>query len=208
MYKEFKEAKIHGFSDKQEYIFSKNNGIKNKKEYDIFRNSGYRKYSDYQDGLKNDFPDSHSFYDAKNLGIKHYSKYKDFIKKNFKELLNKVKKIEFDAKKMYDNGHFEQFIQLKYLAVEKLAEILYLELFDEDVLINNNLRLSTIIERIEKKLKKSFNIIDELNSWRKRRNQIVHEYIKITREEANSASQFFNELAERLYEEFNKSISN
>lgn len=200
----YKDATFKGFDDQQEYRKAESQGIKTKKEFDKFSNSGYRIYQDYLDAIKGGFEDTDLFYKAKVVGIPTFSKYKDFLEKGFKDMLDKVTEIEADADKMYNNSQYEQLIQLRYLAAEKLSEILYIKLFDKKISIDNNLNLSDIIKNIEDKLDIKLHVLDGLNKWRIKRNEIVHEHLKVEQSTADLANQFFAEYMLKLRAEFDK----
>ncbi|MEE9377294.1 MAG: hypothetical protein V3V33_04580 [Candidatus Lokiarchaeia archaeon] len=200
----FKDALINGFEDNREYQNANSMGIKTKKEYDKFKESGYKRYQDYLDAIKGGFEDTNLFYKAKQVGIPTYKKYKDFIEKGFKDMLDKVGEIEADAEEMYNNKQYEQVLQLRYLAVEKLSKIVYFKLFDKKITKENNLNLSVIIESIENRLKTKLGMVDELNKWRLKRNEIVHDHIKLEQGTADLANQFFIECMHKLKTEFDK----
>lgn len=200
----FKDAIVNGFDDQKEYRNARSIGIKTKKEYDTFIESGYRNYQDYLEAMEGGFEDTKVFYNARELGVLTYNKYKDFLEKGYKEMLDKVAEIEVDAEKMYQNRQYEQLIQLRYLAAEKLSEIVYFKLFNKKISIDDNLNLSEIIRNIEEKLNTKLNSLDELNKWRIKRNEIVHEHIKVEQGTVDIANQFFAEFMRKLRAEFDK----
>lgn len=200
----YKNALIGGFENKQEYSRAESQGIKNKKEYDKFIKSGYGRYQDYLDALKCGFEDKQLFDNAKQFGILTYKKYKEFTEKGFKDMLDKVVEIETDGEKMYLINQYEQVIQKRYLAVERLLKIIYFKVFNKKISKENDLNLSEIIEGIENKLNIKLNILDELNKWRIKRNEIVHDNLKIEQGMADLANQFFSGCMIKLRAELNK----
>lgn len=200
----YKDALIRGFKDNQEYRNANSLHIETKKEYDNFKDSGYKRYQDYLDGIKGGFDDKTLFYKAKALDIPTYKKFKEFLEKGFKDMLDKVVEIESDAEKAYQNRQYEQIIQLRYLAAEKLSEIVYYKLFNKKISIENNLNTSEIVKSIEEKLNIKLNALDELNKWRIKRNEIVHDHIKVEQGTADLANQFFAEFMPKLRSEFQK----
>lgn len=113
------------------------------------------------------------------------------------ERLEKIKVIEKDAKKAYDDERYEDFVRLKYLATEKIIERLYCKLFGSE-LEEGEEYASRMVEKIELKIGKNLSILAGLNKWRHVRNDIVHENEKITVEEANEAKAFFDKLNKKI----------
>ena len=60
------------------------------------------------------------------------------------------------------------------------------------------MKINNAVKEIEKQLKVKFRILKELNMWRITRNMIVHEHIKVEKEQAEQAKLFFNELSSKL----------
>ncbi len=197
------KGKRHFFDEKREFEHAKQLGIKFKKGYDAFINSGYRKYNDYLEANEGCFEEKSDFYKAKELGIKTLKEYQNFLNKGFKDYLDKIREIDNDAEEAYNENRWGDYVRLKYLSYEKRAEILYYKVFDKEISQENDLNLSQIISTIEEKINKKFGINNDLYKWRLKRNEIIHEHIKVDKNMADKAKNFFDIYANRLDEEFN-----
>ncbi|MBD3338660.1 MAG: hypothetical protein GF353_06115 [Candidatus Lokiarchaeota archaeon] len=83
-----------------------------------------------------------------------------------------------------------------------MTEVLYFKIFNENLAINSEISIQDLIEKIESKLNKKLNIIDEIHEWRKIRNKIVHEHFKVDKELAEKALGFFNRFNDKFTQIF------
>ncbi len=201
-FKQFIKGKMHFFDNKQEFVHATRLGIDYKEEYDAFKQSGYQNYNDYLEAKEGDFEDRTDYYKAKELGLKTYKEYLDFLNKGFKDYLDKIKEIDSDAKKAYREGRREDYVRLKYLSSEKRGEVLYYKIFDREISQKNELNLTQIISAIEEKLNVKLSFNDALNNWRIKRNDIVHEHLKIDKNTVEEAMNFFKDYDTKLDELF------
>lgn len=201
-FKQFVEGKRHFFDEKNEFVHATQLGINNKKEYDDFRQSGYSNYNEYLEAKKGEFIDKIDYYKAKELGLKTFEEYQDFLNKGFKDYLDKIKEIDNDAEKAYNESLREDYIRLKYLSSEKRGEVLYYKIFDKEISQDNDLNLTQIISAIEDRINTKLGFNDELNKWRLKRNDIVHEHLKIDKNTVGDAKGFFENYANKLDELF------
>ncbi len=113
----------------------------------------------------------------------------------YNEKLNEIIK---DSIKAYKSGRFNEFIRLKYLLVEKVAEILFLKKFGEKVKQEQNLRLFRMLSKLKEKINGNIINLEEFDKWRKLRNKIVHEHFKIDKIKASAGKVFFDNLSNKL----------
>jgi hypothetical protein len=100
--------------------------------------------------------------------------------------------INRDAHKAFKQGRYSDYIELKYRGAEIFYKSLYREIFNKEIKEEDN--LNDIIKEIEQKLNMNSGILRKLNKWRKVRNQIVHEHLKVNKRKADGAMHFFNKL--------------
>ena len=127
--------------------------------------------------------------------------------KNLPPYMTKVYEINRDAENAFNDGRFSDSIMLRYKGVEIFYRSFYQEIFNKQIKNDDQLNLTEIIKKIEKKLKIHSGILKKLNEWRLVRNKIVHEHLKVDRNKAESAKQFFNQLY-KLFETFIKELKN
>ena len=215
-YKNYLKAKKLGFQNKKENEYEEaiELGIDNYEDYRSFKKSGFYEFEDYLKANKLGFESSEDYEYAMDLGFKIYAEYKEFqesgceSKEEFEffkkmpqiiENMNK-KLIEIvkDADKEFKSNRFEEFIVLKFLSIEKIADITHLKVFKWERVEDEDLKVDEIIDRIGKKLGVKFTDSEELKYWRRIRNKIVHEHLKIERDKAEKGKEFFDELYNNL----------
>jgi len=116
----------------------------------------------------------------------------------YKPFLDKIDEIDKDAAFAYKEERFSDYIQLKYLSSEKLIELIYYRVFNIIISDKNEIKINNAVKEIENRLNLKFRILKELNKWRKTRNLIVHEHLKVEKEQAKEAKIFFNDLSNKL----------
>ncbi len=113
-----------------------------------------------------------------------------------KNKLSKINIIVEDADIDFKTNRFGESIQKRFLSIEKLAELVYIKLFPNIVeeLDNNIVKVHYYIRKIESKL--NIRIVDhkKLAHWRGIRNDVVHEYLKIKKQQAMEGRIFFDRL--------------
>lgn len=207
-YENFFDAKKKGFINKQDYEFAKVQGIKNKQELDDYRNSGISVYSEYLIFKKGGFKDKKEFGKAITLGFQTAEEYHKFLDNRYKSRLNKINEIIKDSNSIYDSNRFEEFIRLKFLSIEKMADLLYLKLFEKELTKENDLQLEDIFKKIEEKLNKTFVDYEELKNWRVIRNKIAHEHYKINKDKVERGKKFFDDLFDKSMKHFKSFVGN
>ena len=100
--------------------------------------------------------------------------------------------INRDAHKAFKQGRYSDYIEFKYRGAEIFYKSLYKEIFNKE--IKEGDYLSDIIREIEQKLNMNSGILRKLNKWRRVRNRIVHEHLKVNKRKADEAMHFFNKL--------------
>lgn len=111
--------------------------------------------------------------------------------------MSRIYEIKRDAGKAFEDGRYSDYIMLRYKGAEIFYKSFYKEIFDKEITED----LSKIIREIEKNLKINSGILKELSEWRMVRNKIVHEHLKVDRNKAEGAKQFFNRL-DKLFETY------
>ncbi len=207
-YDNFLDAKKKGFTNKQEYEYAKVQGIKNKQELDDYRNSGISVYSEYLNFKKGGFKDKNEFGKAITLGFQTAEEYHEFLANRYKSRLNKINEINEDLNSAYESNRFEEFIRLKFLSIEKMADLLYLKLFEKELTKENDLQLEDIFKKIEEKLNEKFVDYEELKNWRVIRNKIAHEHYKINKDKVERSKKFFDGLFDKSMKHFKSFIGN
>jgi len=218
-YKKYLKAKKLGFQNniENEYNEAIKIGADNYEDYSSFKKSGFEEFYEFEEYLKANklgFENVEDYSDAMNLGFNNYAEYKEFqesgceskeefeffkkmpqIIENMKKKLNEIVK---DADNAFKSNRFEEFIRLKFLSIEKMADITHLKVFKREKLEDEDLKVDEIIDRIEKKLEVKFTDYEELKYWRRIRNKIIHEHLKIERDKAEKGKEFFDELYNNL----------
>ena len=85
-----------------------------------------------------------------------------------------------------------------------MGELVYFKLFDKQPENKEDVNLSEILASIENKIGTQLNLTDDLHRWRKIRNDIVHEHLKIDQGTANQGGDFFRRYHETLLNIFNE----
>jgi len=224
-YKKYLKAKKLGFQNKKENEYDEaiELGIDNYEDYSSFKAFYSNKekiyyeedYKEYLKAKKLGFESSNDYlYAIMDLGFNNYAGYKEFqesgceSKEEFEffkkmpqiiENMNKkLNEIEKDADNAFKSNRFEEFIRLKFLSAEKMADITHLKVFKWERGETEDLKVDEIIDRIEKKLEVKFTDYEELKYWRRIRNKIIHEHLKIERDKAEKSKEFFDELYNNL----------
>lgn len=68
-----------------------------------------------------------------------------------------------------------------------------------DLKSENDKILDDMIEDIENKIKIRLVDINELKYWRRIRNKVIHENLKIDRDKAEKGKEFFDEFYKKMY---------
>lgn len=127
--------------------------------------------------------------------------------KNLPPYMTKIYEINRDAEKAFGDGRYSDSIMLRYKGAEIFYRSFYKEIFDKKIKDMDQPNLIDTIKKIEKKLNVRSGKLKELNEWRKVRNKIVHQHLKVDRKKAEDAKQFFNQLYE-IFETFIKEMKN
>ena len=192
-----------GFPSKNSFEHAMKLGIPSGEEYQEFKKVGVS-YDDYKLMVAGGFTDKTEYGAAKQLGIETQKAYLEYITKRYDPYLEKIKEIKKDFEDSFTSKRFEEFIRLGYLLAEKMGELVYYKLFDKQPENKEDVNLSEILASIENKIGKNLNIIDDLHSWRKIRNDIVHEHLKIDQDTANRGGEFFRRFDAVLLYIFNE----
>ncbi len=110
----------------------------------------------------------------------------------------KIIKIVKDADNAFKSNQFEEFIRLKFLSIEKIADITHLKVFKQEKREGEDLKVDNIINEIERELNLELTDHEELKYWRRIRNKIIHEHLKIEKDKAEKGEEFFDELYNNL----------
>ncbi|MHA1756657.1 MAG: hypothetical protein ACTSVV_07805 [Promethearchaeota archaeon] len=119
---------------------------------------------------------------------------------NLPPYMEKIFEINRDAQRAFIDGRYSDYITLRYKGAEIFYKSLYKELFqvkDDEI---KDKKLHEMILEVEKQLNMNSGILEELNEWRKIRNNIIHDHLKVSKSKALEAEKFFN----KLYRLFNK----
>ena len=202
-YLNYVEASRKGFPSKSSFEHAKQLGIESSEEYQKFQKAGVG-YEEYKKMVAGGFTDKKEYRAAIQLGITTQKAYLEYNAHRFDPYLKKVKEIKNDADSAYNKKSFSEFVRLEYLMAEKLGETIYYKLFNKPVDNQEEVNLTEIIAGIENKIARELNLIDELNFWRLKRNDIVHEHLKIEEFLADKSKKFFIRLYETLMDIFNE----
>lgn len=220
-YQEFKDFQNGGFLDKTEFLEAQKLNISKKMDYDEFLNSGFDNYNQFISAKNHGFLNKDDFRTAKSLSIEDNDEYQEFLKsgcttkedfeffkkklpsliKNSEKTLRKSLK---DAKNAFDSGSFEEFIRLYFLTIEKLTNAFYLKIFKKDLKSMNDKIIDDMIEDIGNKIDIGLVDINELKYWRRIRNKVIHDNLKIDKDKAEKGKEFFDEFYKKLYNEYTK----
>ena len=116
--------------------------------------------------------------------------------KNLPPYMTKIYEINREAEKAFQDSRYSDSIMLRYKGTEIFFKSFYQEIFDMKIKEVEQLYLSQIIKKIEKKLEIRSGKLKELDEWRIIRNKIVHKHLKVDRKTAEDAKLFFNQLYE------------
>ncbi len=215
-YKEFLIYKEGGFENKKEYFDAKKLKIFTRLEYLEFNESGFQYYNGYLNAKSHGFNNKIKFDEAKNLGFEEFNQYEAFLKSGckskeefefFKNQLPNlikqnqkiIKQSEKDAEEAFTSKRFEEFIRLRFLSIEKLSEALYLSLYKREFKHEDDKKVDDLINEIGIKLNKKLVDFDELKYWRRIRNKVVHQNLKVSLDKAEKGKEFFDEIFNRLF---------
>ena len=220
-YEKFKEFQRGGFLNKTEYLEAQKLKISSKIEYDQFLNSGFTNHNEFFNAKKQGFLNKEDYRKARSLGFDNNDEYQEFLKSGcktkedfefFKEKLpnlikNNEKTLKLslkDANNAFDSGNFEEFIRLYFLAIEKLTEAFYLKIFRKDLKSTNDKIIDDMIEDIENNIEISLVDINELKYWRRIRNKVIHQNLKIDKDRAEKGKEFFDEFYNKFCNSYTK----
>ena len=214
-----------GFQDNNEYDEAIELGIANYKDYSSFKKSGFynkngyryegqENYKEYLKAKKLGFQDKNEYYEALELGFSNPAQYQEFLasgcksKEEFeffkkipqiiKNTKKKITKIVKDADSAFKSNQFEEYIRLKFLSIEKIADLTHLKVFKRDKKEGEDLKVDNIIAEIERELNLELTDHEELKYWRRIRNKIIHDNLKIEKDKAEKGKEFFDELYNNL----------
>ncbi len=212
--KEYIKASKLGFQNKSEYDETLKLGFDSYESYTSFKKSGFDEAEEYFKAKKLGFNNESAYEESISLGFNTFTEYQEFLesgcknKKEFdfskkipqiiKNMNKKLKEIVNDADSAFKTNRFEEFIRLKFLSIERMADIKHLELFKQERLEGEDVKVDEIINQIESKLEKEFTDHEELKYWRRIRNKIIHEHLKLDKERAEKGKEFFDELYNNL----------
>ena len=214
---EYKEAIELGIDNYEDYTSFVESGF--------YSNNGYRYnrhvtkqnveiYKEYLKAKKLGFQDKNEYYEAMELGFSNAAQYQEFLesgcetKEEFeflkkmpqiiKNMNKKINKIVKDADNAFKSNQFEEFIRLKFLSIEKIADMTHLKVFKREKWEGEDLKVDNIINEIERELNLELTDHEELKYWRRIRNKIIHEHLKIEKDKAEKGKEFFDELYNNL----------
>ncbi len=224
-YKIFLKAKEKGFLDKEDYELAEELGIKNYQELEAFMQSGFYgsdnyyntdKYEEFKEAKGLGFDTKSSYDKGMNLGLDNYDAYKNFLESGCKTVeeyqfkiifppiltqkTNKIREILNDSSIAFDSMSYEEFFRLKYLSVEKMAEIAYMKIFKKELNKDNELKFDDIINELDKKTESKLVDLEELRFWRRLRNKIIHDHFKLDKDKTIKGKEFLDELYNKLNE--------
>ncbi len=203
-FQDFLEAEKGSFIDRNSLNRAKQLKTPNQAELDRFSQSGYRQYQELLDSEKNGFKQKEEFYEAKDLGITTYEEYKKNALIKFKSDLEKIDEVVSDAEKALGELRFEESIRLNYLSIEMWVKLLHLSVFGEETRFSEDQNIKTILEKIQQKVGTNKINFNELDKWRRVRNDIAHEHLKVSMEEAKTAARFLTDTRDILLDIFKK----
>ena len=215
-YQEFKDFQKGGFLNMAEYLEAQKLKISTKTDYDQFLNSGFTNYNEYINAKNHGFQNKNDFHTARSLGIENNDEYQEFLKSGCttkedfeffkKELPGLIRNSEKtlkqslkDANNAFGSGSFEEFIRLYFLAIEKLTDAFYLKIFKKDLKSENDKIIDDMIEDIGNKIEIRLVDINELKYWRRIRNKVIHDNLKIDKAKAEKAKEFFDEFNKKMH---------
>ncbi|MHA1344522.1 MAG: hypothetical protein ACTSQG_11080 [Promethearchaeota archaeon] len=175
-FEEFLIAKQKGFHDKETYKNACRLGFDDAIIYEQFIESGCENREEFEKVLE--FQKSLPSYIQKEQ--------------------NKIKEIKKDAKRALDSNFLGEYIRLSYLLLEKSSRLTYIKIYKIPLNVSNDLKIEEIIQKIEEKTKCKMVNYEELHKWRKLRNRIVHDHIKIDENTLLEAKAFFDQTISKL----------
>lgn len=161
------------------------------------------------------FPDIDSYENANKLGFQNYPEYLDFIKSgcsskeeynNYLLIKNKelprLKK-QFDeaikeSRENYENQNYQESFRLGYLAIEVLFKLKYLIV--KNSFPPKDALLEDLLREIEQSCNRSLIKNEEITKWRRIRNQIIHDNLKLEIKEYEKAQDFFDNMIKKMDE--------
>jgi len=220
-YQEFKEFQKGGFLDKEEYLEAQKLNISTKIDYDIFLNSGFNNYNEFVIAKSHGFLNKDAFHNARTLGFDNYDEYQEFLKsgcgtkedfeffkKKLPDLIRNSEKTLTqslkDANNAFDSGSFEEFIRLYFLGIEKLTDAFYLKIFKKNLKSENDKIIDDMIEDIGNKIEIRLVDTNELKYWRRIRNKVIHDNLKIDKDKAEKGKEFFDEFYKKMHNAYVK----
>ena len=211
---EYIKASKLGFQKKTEYDDAMELGFENYKNYISFKESGFDELKVFIKASKLGFQKKTEYDDAMELGFKIFTEYQEFLESGYKSkkefefskkiphiirsINKKLKEIVNDADTAFKSNRFEEFIRLKFLSIERMVDLKYLEVFKQERLETEDVKVDETIRQIELKLENELTDHEELKYWRRIRNKIVHEHLKIDKDKAEKGKEFFDELYNNL----------
>lgn len=173
-----------------------NHGFQSKVEFDKARKLRFEDYNEYEEFLKSGCNSKEEFEFFKKE-LPH------FIKRNEKV----IKQTEKDAKNAFGSKRYEEYIRLSFLSIEKLSEALYLSLFRREFKHEDDKKVDDLISEIGQKLDRELVDEEEIKYWRRIRNKVVHQNLKIPLDKAEKGKEFFDEIfgiMSKILQEINK----
>lgn len=118
--------------------------------------------------------------------------------KSIEKIHETIQKSIKDAEESLNSGRYEEFLRLKYLTIEKFAELIQAKILEIPDVEGSELKISDIFEKIENELGIKVADLKDLTRWRRFRNKVIHENQKIRKEEALEANDFFDGVLSNL----------
>lgn len=83
---------------------------------------------------------------------------------------------------------------MRHLSIEKLSEVLYLSLFKREFKHEDDKKVDDLISEVGQKLNRKLVDEEEIKYWRRIRNKVVHQNLKISLDKAEKGKEFFDEI--------------
>ncbi len=175
------------------------------KDYLAAQKGGFTKKSAFEEARTKGFDTAAEFAKFKASGCKDKDEYVRITQKINETILktdDQLTEIAKDARAAYDSKRYEEYVRLRYLAIEKRVTLIYVKYHNR--LLPDDIVIEDIIHDFETKIKTTIVTNDDLTNWRRTRNKVIHDNYKISPQMAGKAQKFFDDLEMKLVDLLNQ----
>ncbi len=166
---------------------------------------GFTKKSAFEEARTKGFDTAAEFAKFKASGCKTKDEYVRITQKINETILktdDQLTEITKDAEAAYASKRYEEYVRLRYLAIEKRVTLIYVKYHNR--LLPDDVVIEDIIHDFETKIKTTIVTNDDLTNWRRTRNKVIHDNYKISPQMAGKAQKFFDDLDMKLVDLLNQ----